>query len=69
MKKIIYLFTFAFILASCAHNKKNEKLDDNSKNNEVANVKSNKQLNITILLDLSDSTKANQSIIKEISRL
>jgi hypothetical protein len=54
MKKIIYLFTFAFILASCADDKKNEKLNYNSKNNEVADVKSDKQLNITILLDLSD---------------
>jgi hypothetical protein len=41
-------------VVSCADDKKNEKLDSNSKNNKVAKVKSDKQLNITVLLDLSD---------------
>lgn len=54
MKKLIYLFALTLIFGSCADEKKNDKVEANSKNNEVANVKSDKQLNITILLDLSD---------------
>lgn len=54
MKKLIYIFTFVLVIVSCADDKKSKKIDENSKTNEVANVKSDKQLNITILLDLSD---------------
>lgn len=54
MKKIIYIFTIALIFASCADEKKSETTVENTGENEVANVKSDKQLNITILLDLSD---------------
>ncbi len=55
MKKIIYLFVFSLFFGSCADNKKKVAKDNNINTNEkVANVKSNKQLNITILLDLSD---------------
>jgi len=54
MKNLIYIFTIAIILTSCADDKKNDKVVENSETNEVSKVKSEKQLNITILLDLSD---------------
>lgn len=54
MKKIIYIFTFALIFTSCASDKKNEKIDENSETDDVVINNSDKQLNITILLDLSD---------------
>jgi hypothetical protein len=39
---------------SCADTKKSDKVEENSERTEVAKKKSDKQLNITILLDLSD---------------
>lgn len=54
MKKIIYLLTFSLLFFSCADKKKNESKEQNSDRKAVTNVKSDKQLNITILLDLSD---------------
>ena len=54
MKKIIYLLTFSLLFFSCADKKKNESKEKNSDRKAVTNVKSDKQLNITILLDLSD---------------
>ena len=55
MKKIIYLFGVLLFLGGCANDKKNEtKNNDIKSNKKVSNVRSDKQLNITILLDLSD---------------
>lgn len=54
MKKIIYLLTFSLLFFSCADKKKNESKEQNSDRKAVTNIKSDKQLNITILLDLSD---------------
>ncbi|MGK0137563.1 MAG: hypothetical protein ACI9DJ_001010 [Algoriphagus sp.] len=49
MKKIIYLFTFTLFFLSCGDNK-----EEDSRSLKLTNEKSDKQLNITILLDLSD---------------
>jgi len=54
MKKIIYLFAFNLFFLSCADEKKNEQQEENTETKEVADTNSDKQLNITILLDLSD---------------
>ncbi len=54
MKKSIYLLALAFFFLNCADDKKEESKEEKSQTNEVAKVESKKQLNITILLDLSD---------------
>ena len=54
MKKIIYLFAFSLFIGSCTSDKKNESKKENNNTKESASVKKDKQLNITILLDLSD---------------
>ena len=54
MKKIIQLFVFSLFFLACADEKKVEQQEESSVANEVSNIETNKQLNITILLDLSD---------------
>lgn len=54
MKKIIYLFAFSLFLGSCADEQKKETTEKAKSNEKVSTAKSDKQLNITILLDLSD---------------
>lgn len=54
MKKIICLITFSLFFLSCADENTNEQHKENSDNKKVAHTKMDKQLNITILLDLSD---------------
>lgn len=54
MKKIIYLLAFSLLIVSCAGEKKKESKKANNNTKESTSVKKDKQLNITILLDLSD---------------
>ncbi|MGO2103750.1 MAG: hypothetical protein ACTH3E_11980 [Psychroflexus halocasei] len=54
MKKIIYLFAITLLLGSCGDEKHNDSKTENKNIKESSIKKKDKQLNITILLDLSD---------------
>lgn len=57
MKKIIYLLIFSLFIISCADEKKIEVENENTESEKIQLQKDEKQLNITILLDLSDRIK------------
>ena len=54
MKNIIYLFAITLSLLSSADEKKDPEQEEKIGTSDVAKIKSDKQINITILLDLSD---------------